>query len=205
MDDPTAAGDRVRADLREADSLEDGAMAALFPAAVSRAVVCRVAAVACLAVPVLGACGRVAPAVPVLGAPVGDVPQAAGDVPRVAADVRRCLPQVLLPVQAGLAGCPAAAADDPGRATRVAASRRDSRRDCRRLARTTAGRIVSPSLWFPFQVLEERGKGRRFQGRRQSRAAICLLWMQYLGGPALPPRENRTPPERLTAPRGNPL
>jgi hypothetical protein len=194
VDGPTAAGDRVRADSREADSLEDGAMAGLFPAAVSRAAVCRVAAAAARAVPVRGACGQGAPAVPVLAARAGDVPQAAGDVPRVAADVRRCLPQVLLPVQAGLAGCPAAAADDPGRATRVATSRRDRRRDCRRLARTTAGRIVSPSLWFPFQVLEERGKGRRFQGRRQSRAAICLRWMQYLGGRALPPGKTARAP-----------
>jgi hypothetical protein len=139
VDGPTAAGGYVRADSREVDSLEDGSMAALFPAAVSRAVVCRVAAAACQAVPVLGVCGRDAPAVPVLAASelardarAGDVPQAAGAVPRVAVDVRRCLPQVLLPVQAELAGCPAAAADDPVHATRVAASRRDNRRDCRR-------------------------------------------------------------------------
>jgi hypothetical protein len=115
-------------------------MAALFPAAACRVVVGRVAAAACQAVPVLGVCGQVVPAVPVLGAcelardvpQAGDGPQAAGAVPRIAADVRRCLPPALLPVQAGLAGCPAAAADDPGRATRVAASRRDNRRDCRR-------------------------------------------------------------------------
>src|SRR6202034_2923543 len=101
---------------------------ALFPAAVSRAAVGRVAAAACQGVPVLGVCGRGAPAAPVPGAcgagrdapQAGDVPQAAGAAPRIAADVRRCLPQALLPVQAELAGCPAAAADDPGRATRVA-------------------------------------------------------------------------------------
>jgi hypothetical protein len=205
VDGPTAAGDRVRADSREVDSLEDDATAALFPAAVSRAAVGRVAAAAARAVPVLGACGRGAPAVPVLGARAGDVPQAAGDVLRAAADVRRCLPRVLLPVQAGLAGCPAAAADDPGRATRVAASRRHNRRDCRRLARTTAGRIVSPSLWFPFQVLEERRKGRRFQGRRQSRASICLRWMQYLGGRALPPMKTAFARSRWLRREGNPL
>jgi hypothetical protein len=69
-------------------------MAALFPAAVSRAVVCRVAAVACLAVPVLGACGLVEPA-----APVPDACELARGVPQAAGDVRRCLPRVWLPVR----------------------------------------------------------------------------------------------------------
>jgi hypothetical protein len=92
VDGPTVAGDRVQVDSREVDSLEDGLTAALFRAAVSRAAACRVAAGGARAVPVLGACGQVAPAVPVQGAPAGDEPQ-------VAADVRRCLLRVLLPAQ----------------------------------------------------------------------------------------------------------
>jgi hypothetical protein len=214
VDGPTAAGGRVQAglrevdstedDLREVDSLEVAATAGLFPAAA-----CRVAAAACRAVPALGACGRGALAVAVLGpsarvlaacelaqgVPAGDVPQAAGDV-------RRWLLRVLLPVQddcrvavsrpgqAGLGGCPAAV-DDPGRARR-AASRRDNWRDSRRLARTTAGKIVSPSLWFPFQVLEERRKGRkgrRFQGPKAKPcvdlpAFDAVSWRTCIGGRA---------------------
>jgi hypothetical protein len=196
-------------------------MAALFRAYRVGAAACRVAVAACRAVPAPGACGRDVPAVPVLGASarvLGACGLAQG-VP--AGDVRRWLLRVLLPVQddcrvavsrpgqGWLGGCPAAA-DDPGRVTRVAASRRDNWRDSRRLDRTTAEKIVSPSLWFPFQVLEERRKGRRFQGQKAKPcvdlpALDAVSWRTGIGGRSLPPGKTAFAAGRGLRREGNPL
>jgi hypothetical protein len=49
---------------------------------------------------------------------------------------------------------------------------------------------------FPFRCWKNVARVGASRGRRQSPASICLRWMQYLGGRALPPRENHMRSER---------